>query len=84
MHAIECCRETLNGLFRSIEIGNNIIEDELHGFIGNVDEQVDAVCQKVGLCLDVCLFSSLVFGLSSYFKFLEFAVLRTVSVLFVL
>jgi hypothetical protein len=70
-------------VFRSIEIGSNIIEDELHGFIGNVDEQVDAVCQKVGFCLDVCEYLSLVFSLSIYFsRFLCLLCFET-SILFI-
>jgi len=31
----------------SVEIGNTTIADQLHGFIGNVNEQIDFVCEKV-------------------------------------
>jgi palmitoyl-protein thioesterase len=31
----------------SVEIGSNIVEDEVQGFIGSVNEQVDFVCETI-------------------------------------
>jgi len=40
--------ERVPGIYvRSLMIGNNIIEDEEHGYFGNANEQVEEVCQKL-------------------------------------
>lgn len=40
--------KTIPGVYvLSLEIGSNIVEDEIGGFIGNVNNQVDYVCKLV-------------------------------------
>ncbi|XP_063597472.1 palmitoyl-protein thioesterase 1-like isoform X1 [Penaeus indicus] len=47
-HIKKLVEERIPGIYvRSLMIGENIIEDEEHGYFGNVNNHVDEVCQKI-------------------------------------
>lgn len=42
-------RDRLDGTFvYSIQVGNSVDDDHKAGFFGKIDQQVDAVCEKLG------------------------------------